>query len=329
MTRDQPPVRASRPGAAREGQEPAFPIRLLALDIDGTLVSDDPGVPPRTAAAIAEAVRRGIHVSLATGRMASSAQRLADELGLTGQIISYQGALVRDAAPLGLGRDGRRRLGRLRFHRTLAPEVARAAIRWSLEHGLEPHVNHLETIVIPSWSPYVEDYSRFLGTHAHLVDDLEAYVERPVTKVISVADAPVPMTVLPEARRAFAGRADPTVSHPRFLEFVAPGVSKGAALTRLARSLGVPLAATMAIGDNMNDLEMLAAVGHGVAMPSAPPDVRAAARYLAPPLEDDGAAAMIESLVLAPAAEARARARILADEAAAANAHRARFLARG
>lgn len=307
---------------------PAFPVRLLALDIDGTLVGHALTLPDRTARAIRAAVRRGVHVSLATGRMATSAQAFADELGLTGPIVAYQGALIRDmpaanAAP----RPGGRRVGRLRYHRPLAPDVARDAIRWSLAHGLEPHVNHLERIVIPDWSPHVDDYSRFLGARAHTVADLEAYVERPVTKVISVADAPAPMRLLPEARRAFAGRAAPTVSHPRFLEFVAPGVSKGAALARLARSLGVPLAQTMAIGDNMNDLEMIEVAGHGVAMPSAPPDVRAAARYLAPPLELEGAAEIIEALVLAEPHRAEATARRLAAEADAARAGTEAFLA--
>jgi len=309
------------------GGRPVFPIRLLALDIDGTLVGPTLGVPERTATAIRAAVRHGVHVTLATGRMASSAQTFADELGLAGPLIAYQGALVRETPAAGNGRNGRRRLGRLSFHRTLAPDVARDAIRWSLEHGLEPHVNHLEKIVIPSWSPYVEDYSRFLGTRAHLVDDLEAYVETPVTKVISVADEPLPMAVLPEARRAFAGRADPTVSHPRFLEFVAPGVSKGAALARIARRIGVPMAAAMAIGDNMNDFEMIEAVGHGVSMPSAPPQVRAAARYLAPPLEAEGAAEIIEQLVLASPSSAAATAHRLAAEAAEAREDTERFLA--
>jgi len=68
----------------------------------------------------------------------------------------------------------------------------------------------------------------------------------------------------------------------------------------------------LAIGDQWNDLEMLAEVGHGTAMPSAPAEVRAAARYVAAPLQDDGAARMIEDLVLASAAGVRANARRLA-----------------
>jgi hypothetical protein len=90
-----------------------------------------------------------------------------------------------------------------------------------------------------------------------------------------------------------------TVAHPRFLEFVAPGVSKGRAVRWLARRQGIELGAVLAIGDQFNDLEMISAVGHGAAMPSAPGGVVEVARYLAPPLEVEGAAQLIEDLVLA------------------------------
>jgi len=109
-----------------------------------------------------------------------------------------------------------------------------------------------------------------------------------------------------------------TISHPRFLEFIAPGVSKGVALEWLARRARVAVSRTMAVGDQWNDLEMLRTAGHGVAMPSAPAEVRAAARYLAPPVEEEGAARMIEALILAGPHEAAANAERLAAEALAA-----------
>ena len=111
-----------------------------------------------------------------------------------------------------------------------------------------------------------------------------------------------------------------TISHPRFLEFVAPGVSKGRAIRWLARRLGVPLGATLAIGDQWNDIEMLAEVGHGAAMPTAPGRSRPSARYVAPPLGDEGVARMIEALVLASPKEAAAASERLAGEAVAARA---------
>jgi hydroxymethylpyrimidine pyrophosphatase-like HAD family hydrolase len=193
--------------------------------------------------------------------------------------------------------------------------VTREAIEWTRAIGLDPHVNHLERFIIRAADARAEDYSAFLGGRALLVDDLLAWVRRPVSKVIAVSEEPIDESVLHRARIEFAGRADVTISHPRFLEFLAPGVSKGAAVRWLARRAGVPLGAVLAIGDQFNDLEMIAAVGHGAAMPHAPAPVRAAARYIAPPLAEDGAARLIEQLVLAePAAAARAATR-LAEEA--------------
>ncbi len=110
----------------------------------------------------------------------------------------------------------------------------------------------------------------------------------PVTKVLAVGEPPLPTEMAPLAAAHFAGIADVTISHPRFLEFVAPGVSKGRAIRWLARRLRIPLGATLAIGDQWNDLEMLAEVGHGAAMPSAPAEVRAVARYIAPPVGEEG-----------------------------------------
>jgi hydroxymethylpyrimidine pyrophosphatase-like HAD family hydrolase len=129
-------------------------------------------------------------------------------------------------------------------------------------------------------------------------------------------EPPLPTEVAPLARERFAGLADVTVSHPHFIEFVAPGVSKGRAVRYLARRLKVPLGAVLAIGDQWNDIEMLAEVGHGTAMPTAPAEVQAVARYIAPPLGDEGVARMIEALVLARPRAVRATAVRLADEAA-------------
>ena len=273
--------------------EPLFPVRMIALDIDGTIVGDDLVLTPRTRRAIRAALDRGIHVSLVTGRMATSAQRYADELGLVDPIVAYQGALIR-AMP-----DPGRRVGRLLVHRPLPAAIARRAISWSVANGLDPHINHLETFVIRGDDPRVDDYSAFLGARARRVRDIGTAVIRPVTKVIAVADPPRAMRTIDAARASFAGDAEVTVSHPRFLEFVAPGVSKGRAVRWLARRHGIALGQALAIGDHLNDLEMIAAVGHGGAMPTAPATVLSAARYLPGPVGDDGAAELIEALALA------------------------------
>lgn len=288
---------------------PAFPIGLIALDLDGTLVGDDLVLHDRTKAAIGAALRRGVSVSIATGRMATSALRFARELGLRDPIVGYQGALIR-AIP----ESGDERLGRLLLHRPLAAAATREAIEWTRSIGLDPHVNHLERFVIRADDPRAEDYSAFLGGRAIVVDDLIAWVRRPVSKVIAVSDGPIDHAVLDVARARFEGRAAVTISHPRFLEFLRPGVSKGAAIEWLARRAGVPLANVLTVGDQFNDLEMIEVVGHGAAMPHAPRPVRAVARYVAPPVAEEGVAQLIEQLVLAaPDVAARSSVRLAAE----------------
>jgi hypothetical protein len=272
--------------------EARFPIRLVALDLDGTLIEDDGPIRERTRNAVAAVGALGVPVVIATGRMASSVRPFVDTLGLQTPIISYQGGLVRDAAPPG-------RLGRLLFHRPLATDAARAAIEWCTANGFRPHVNHLERFIVAADDPNVEDYSKFLGARAEVVPDMAHWIRHPVTKVIAVGESGRPEELLEDARARFAGRADVTVSHPQFIEFVAPGVSKGRAVRWYARRSGVPLEQVLAIGDQHNDTSMLAVVGHGVAMAGAPDHVRAVSRYAAPGVEEEGAAQMLEALVLA------------------------------
>ena len=294
------------PTGLRVSPEPAFPIRLIALDIDGTIIGDDHTIGPRTLAAVRAAMDRDVAVSLITGRMVASALRFALELGLTGPVVGYQGGLIR-AMPL----PETRRLGKLLVHTPIPPETAREIVAWTRAHGMDPHVNHLERFILRADDPNADDYSAFMGSRAELVPDLIEAIDHPVTKVLAVGEPPIPVEQAPLARAHFAGRSDVTISHPRFLEFVAPGVSKGRAVRWLSRRLRIPLAATLAIGDQWNDLEMIAEVGHGTAMPTAPRAVRSVARYVAPPLADEGAAAMIEQLVLGTPDEVLAASRRL------------------
>ena len=273
--------------------EPLLPIRLIALDIDGTLVGEDLVVGERTRATIGEAVRRGIAVSLVTGRMATSAVPFAEALGLTGPLVAQQGAMVR-AMPV----HGSRRPGKLLFHRPLAPRVTIEIVRWCFERDLIPHFNHLEWMIVGAMEERMDEYRRFVGDRLRIVPDVAARASKPVTKVVAIGEGNHSLDVLEEGRAHFAGRAEVTLSHPRFLEFLAPGVSKALGVRWLARRLGVPLAQCLAIGDQYNDLEMISEVGHGVAMPSAPAAVKAVARYVAPSVAEEGVAQMIERIAL-------------------------------
>jgi Cof subfamily protein (haloacid dehalogenase superfamily) len=268
-------------------------IRLVTLDLDGTLVGDDMRIRPRTVAAVRAAVGAGVAVAIVTGRMVSSVLPYARELGLRAPIVGLQGALIREMPAV--GRPG---LGRLLYHRPLPAAVTRDALAWCRAHDLDPHLNHLERMVVPVTDNRAADYGRFNLGRVLVVPDLDAWVRHPVTKVISVGDPPTPTRVLPAARADFEGRAVATMGHPMFLEFVALGVNKGAAVRWLARRLGVDLRDTLAIGDQLNDLEMIDEVGFGVAMPHGPAELRSVASLVAPPFDEDGVAQVLEAYVL-------------------------------
>jgi hypothetical protein len=276
----------------------------------------------RLVAAIGRAVRQGVRVSLATGRMPSSAVVFANRLGLEEPIVGHQGAIVRamparrDRVPTA-GSPFRGPIGRILSHQPLAPDVMADAVRWCYAKGLHPHINAVERMIVAEDDPNFADYSAYLGRDAETVRDLTTDITARASKVIAVGEPGLAMALIEDARRVFAGRASPTVSHPRFLEFVAPGVSKGQAVAWLAHRAGIPMSQVLAMGDALNDFEMISDAGHGAGVASGPAEVQLAGRYIASAVEEDGAAALIEAIVLAPEAEARRSAGRLAEEAAA------------
>jgi Cof subfamily protein (haloacid dehalogenase superfamily) len=273
--------------------EPAFPVRLIALDIDGTIVGDDEIIGERTRTAVTEAVRRGIVVALVTGRSANGAARFAGKLGIEGPVVGLQGAIIREMPVVGSNRPGR-----LLRHSPLAAGATTEIVAWCEANALMPYFFHLDLMILGPGAAY-EEQARMFGDHVRFVPSIAERSHRPVTKVVAVGEDGAPGALLAESRARFGSRAQVTVSHSRVMEFMAPGVSKGAAIRWLARRHRVPLANCMAIGDQHADLEMIAEVGHGVAMPTAPAEVRDAAGFVAPPLAEEGAAQMIELIALA------------------------------
>jgi hydroxymethylpyrimidine pyrophosphatase-like HAD family hydrolase len=249
--------------------------------------------------------------------MPTSALRFAAQMRLVDPIVGYQGAVVREIRAA-----GDERPGRLLYHEPVSSAGALAAVRWALEHGLGAHANHLGRFLIQRDDPRLAEYQAFLGGRARPVDDLFRVLQHPVSKVTAVGEPPLPESLVGPATTALAGLVQPTMSHPRFLEFVAPGVNKGRAVRWLARRQGISLGQVMAVGDQLNDLEMVAAVGHGVAMANAPRELRALARYVAPPVLEEGLATIIEALVLPRSGRAARNVARFVAEAEEAAAHR-------
>jgi Cof subfamily protein (haloacid dehalogenase superfamily) len=265
-------------------------IQLLALDLDGTLISDDLVISPRVQRAIAAAQKLGVTVTLATGRMFDAAVVHARNLSITAPLICYQGGLIQAAesdAPL--------------YHATMEPTLMREALEWQSRRGWHV-VLYADSEVFVAEQQYPKSFYRALvGEQVNWVNDLPSVLEKhePV-KFILVAEPPEADQIEVEVRERFGGRMEVVRSHAMFVEGNPLGVSKGDALRRLAAHLEIPQEQVMVIGDQGNDANMIAWAGVGVAMGNGSPEVKAVADWVAPPLTEDGAAVAIERFVLEP-----------------------------
>ncbi len=258
-------------------------IRLIACDLDGTLMDEEQRIAPAVREAIAEAQAAGITVTLASGRMFTALLPAARDLAITAPLICYQGGWIQapdEATP--------------RFRATLAAAVASDLLRSADKLGWHAVLYADGRIFLREQRHPPTFYTALLGSDWQIVASWESVIARhQVDKVLFVA-SPEGIPAIAEALRAHVGtRATVVRSHARFVEVIPPGVNKGEGLRRVAEMLGVRREAVMAIGDQENDLPMIVWAGVGVAMGNAVPALKAAADFVAPPLWEEGAAVAI------------------------------------
>lgn len=276
-------------------------VKAIALDIDGTLTNDEKRITPRTREALLAAEHAGIRLVLASGRPAQGLRALADELELSrfdGLLVSYNGAHVERA-----------QTGEVLFQRTLPQEC------------VVPLLEHLRAFDVIPWVTegrvlYVEDAYRCeifhrgramnivkyerdaCGLLVHEVESLEALcVQHPQSKVL-VAGTDIYLAQHWEQMAApFQDKLSCMFTADFFFEFMATGVSKGAALAGALPALGIEAADVVAFGDAQNDVTMLTWAGVGVAMGNATSEARAAADMVTATNNEDGIAIALEQLL--------------------------------
>ncbi len=269
---------------------PPAPIKLIAVDLDGTVLGHDQTASPRVLAALHAAIARGVKVTIATGRNVPSTRKYAEMLGINAPAICAQGGDIYDYA-------AGRTLRALTLDRGLACEVIRFAEAHPHWHTILYHANEVyidRKIFSDSF------YGRLLSDLApHLVPDLcRAAGETDPDKLIFAMDAAHTVEAVRALREFVGHRAIVVQSHAMFAEVNPLGAHKGAGLANLADALGIRQDEVMAIGDQENDLTMLAWAGLGVAMGQASAMVKQSARWVAPSVDEDGAAVAIERFVL-------------------------------
>ncbi len=259
--------------------------RLVAFDLDGTLL--DPGklLTARTAAALQALAARGTICVLASGRMYRNCMEpYVADLALGTPVICYNGAVILDPAT-----------GRIVSEKPVPPEVGRQVIDFAAETGRTLNIYHEDVLYCREETEWTRLYCGRTTARPTFRDDLyEWFGQRISTKLLILDHPPIIEQLCAQWQQRLDGQLYVTISDPEYLEFMNPGASKGWALRTVCEQLGVDPADTAAFGDARNDMPLLQAAGYGVAMANARPELQAVADEIAPGNDVDGVAQVIE-----------------------------------
>ncbi|MAS35724.1 MAG: hypothetical protein CL610_17070 [Anaerolineaceae bacterium] len=268
-------------------------IKLIVVDLDGTLLNAEHEITERTQDAIKAAQAQGVKVVLATGKTRGSALKVIDQLGLDTPGIYVQGLVVHDAA------------GSILRQETLDPAVVRQVITFAEDRGFSLIAysgtrtfvrarNHNTNLVIE----YGEPEAEVVGPLQNILDTT------PFNKLMAIDRA--------EPRRVKALRWQLGMQLDGTARLVQPALeemvevlpkngSKGTALKALLKDLHLAPSQVMALGDGENDIEMLEYAGVGVAVANAEPILKKVADYVTTASYGEGVAEAIERYILKPA----------------------------
>jgi Cof subfamily protein (haloacid dehalogenase superfamily) len=237
-------------------------------------------------AAVAAAREQGIPLLIATGRMFRSVRPYAEQAGVTGPVVCYQGALVADVST-----------GEFLRHEPIPLELAREAIAELDGAGFPPNCYVDDELAVARHTPYSQAYATFQHIPVREVGDLLGWLDRPPTKLVAVGD-PDQLTVLRATLEPlFAGRLYVTTSLPWLLELGQRGVSKATGVGFVAERLGLSRARIVAFGDGENDVELIEWAGFGVSVEEGHARLREAADWVCPGPGEEGVAQVIEAFL--------------------------------
>lgn len=264
--------------------------KLIALDLDGTLVRKNQTVSPHTQEVLRRVQEQGVKVVIASGRPTYGTAPIADLLHVGdygGYLMSFNGGAIYDWATK-----------EMLYSKMLDSSVLPYLYECSKQHGF-----HIMTYVGSNIIAEVADnsYIQFTSMRnkmpVRVVPNFLAEVTSPLAKCMIVGD-PEPLHQLElEMVPHLKGKAEAYRSEPFFLEIVPQGIEKAKGLATLLEKIGMKREELMAFGDGYNDISMLQFAGMGVAMGNAAEEIRKAADFVTRSNEDDGIAYAIEKLI--------------------------------
>jgi hydroxymethylpyrimidine pyrophosphatase-like HAD family hydrolase len=261
-------------------------VRLIATDLDGTIVRADGSISERTVRALADVERSGRKLVLVTGRPVRWMGPIVEATGHRGVAICANGAVVYDLHE-----------ERLVEWFPLSPQISAEVV--ARVRAVLPDVGFAAEF--PDGFGHDEQYRPRWDVGTPIVAPIEQLIVEPVTKLLVRHDVLDGDAMLALARPVLRGLAEPThsSSNDGLLEICAPGVSKASTLALLAAQWGIDASQVIAFGDMPNDVPMLRWAGWGFAMAGAHPEAVAAAPHVTASVAHDGVAVVIESVISA------------------------------
>lgn len=251
---------------------------MVAIDLDGTLLTDTKQVSIKTARALCGLPQRDVKVVIASARPPRSVRPVYQALGLDTWQINYNGALIWDEPA-----------GRAVYHRPMGPRVFMQIIETARDMFEEVLVS---CEILDRWFTDRHDPSLTTETGKLFKPDVIApladFCNQPITKLLLLAEPHIINRIEPLLTQAFQEVVSFVRTDDHMLQVMDRRVSKAVALQKVAREYGVPMAQVMAIGDAPNDVGMLQAAGIGVAMDNAHSVVKKVANWIAPSNNDHG-----------------------------------------
>lgn len=259
-------------------------IRMIAMDLDGTLLDEHKNIGEKDKAAVKRAIAAGYYVTLATGRMYRSALPYAQELGIIHPLIVYNGALLKDPVT-----------GEELGNWPVPLAIAQPMLDDCLSRGIYIHAYINDTLWTLKDCKQVRYYSSFARVPFEVRGEELHHLPQPPHKLLIMTDDTESLRA--ELGAKYAGRIKIVSSSKGFLEITAPATNKWHAIQVLAAKEGIKEEEILCMGDSDNDLDMVAHAGIGVAMGNASDGVIKAAKVVTATNEKNGVAMMIDTIL--------------------------------
>ncbi|MBS9337114.1 Cof-type HAD-IIB family hydrolase [Fructobacillus parabroussonetiae] len=267
-------------------------IKLISIDIDGTLLNDNREITPAVKAAVQEANEQGIYVVITTGRPATGVKNVIEELGLVSDnqyVITHNGGMAQSTDH-----------SKMIYHETLPWSLFKEAEAFAQQQQayLQIESDEFAYTMAREQNVFVSQENFVVQLPLKVVDSLADVQDVPFVKAMLIGEKNFMDRVQEQVPTDLKEQANVVRSTPNNLEFMNKDASKGAAMLALAAKLGIQAEETMAIGDQENDVTMIRQAGIGVAMGNAVPMIQEAADVQTTDNNHDGVANAIRRYAL-------------------------------